>query len=48
MLHTILWGLVLLVVVLWLLGLIFHVARGFIHILLIVAAALILFNIFFR
>lgn len=48
MLHTIIWGLVVLVLVLWLLGLIFRVARGFIHILLIVAAALIVLNLLFH
>ncbi len=48
MLHTILWGVVIVVLVLWLLGFLFRITKGFIHILLIVAAVIILFNLLFH
>lgn len=41
-----LWGLVVILFVLWVLGfLVFHVAGGLIHLLLIVAAAVIVFRL---
>lgn len=46
MLHSILWGIIILLVVLWLLGLIFRVGRCFIHVLLVIAAVILLVNIF--
>jgi hypothetical protein len=41
-----LWGLIGLVVVLWLFGFIFHVMGNLIHLLLIVAAVLFVVNLF--
>ena len=41
---SLLWGLVGLLVVLWLLGFTLHVAGGLIHILLLVAIALAIYN----
>lgn len=41
-----LWGLVVILFVLWVLGfLVFHVAGGLIHLLLIIAAAVIVFRL---
>jgi hypothetical protein len=45
MLHTILWGIVILVLVLWLLGLFFRIAGGIIRILIAVAVIIIIINI---
>ena len=45
MLHTILWAVIALVLIVWLLGLIFRVARGFIHILLKEAVVIIILNL---
>jgi Family of unknown function (DUF5670) len=47
MLHNILWAIIVLVLIVWLLGLIFRVGRGLIHLLLIVAAVIIIFNLLF-
>lgn len=41
----ILWGIVVVLVVLWLLGFLFHVAGGLIHLLLIVAAIVLVYNL---
>ncbi len=47
MLGTILWAIVIILVVLWLLGwLAFHIGGGFIHLLLIVAVIVLLYNLF--
>ncbi len=41
----ILWGVVVVLFVLWLLGFIFHVAGGLIHLLLVIAAIVLIYNI---
>lgn len=46
MLHTILWAIILLVVVLWLVGLFFRIGRCLIHLLLAVAIVILLVNVF--
>ncbi|HLL80668.1 MAG TPA: lmo0937 family membrane protein [Ktedonobacteraceae bacterium] len=46
MLGSILWAVVVVLVVLWLLGLVLHVAGGFIHLLLIIALIVLLYNLF--
>ncbi len=46
MLGSILWGVVVLLVVFWLLGLVFHIAGGLIHILLVIAIIVLLYNLF--
>jgi len=48
MLHTVLWVIIALVLIVWLLGFIFRIGRGFIHLLLIVAVVIILFNLLFH
>ncbi len=48
MLHTILWAIIVLVLIVWLLGFIFRIGRGFIHLLLIVAVVIIIFNLLFH
>jgi hypothetical protein len=40
-----LWTILVVVLILWLLGFSFHVAGGFIHILLVVALVILLFNL---
>ncbi|HXL37217.1 MAG TPA: DUF5670 family protein [Ktedonobacteraceae bacterium] len=45
MLHTVLWGIVILILVLWLLGLLFRIAGGVIRILIALAAVIIIINI---
>jgi hypothetical protein len=40
-----LWTILVVVLVLWLLGFSFHVAGGLIHILLVVALVILLFNL---
>ena len=45
MLHTVLWGIVILILVIWLLGLFFRMAGGIIRILIAVAAIIIIINI---
>jgi hypothetical protein len=40
----ILWGIVVLLFVLWLLGFIFHVAGGLIHILIVIAIIVAIWN----
>jgi hypothetical protein len=41
----ILWGVVVVLFVLWLLGFIFHVAGGLIHLLLVIAAVVLIYNL---
>ena len=45
MLHTVLWGIVILILVIGLLGLFFRLAGGIIRILIAVAAVIIIINI---
>lgn len=45
MLASILWTIVVILVVLWILGLIFHIAGGFVWILLVVAAIVLIYNL---
>ncbi|QBD83548.1 lmo0937 family membrane protein [Ktedonosporobacter rubrisoli] len=42
-----LWGVVVVLFVLWLLGFALHIAGGLIHILLVVAVLVLLYNLFF-
>jgi uncharacterized protein DUF5670 len=48
MLGSILWTVVVILVVLWLLGLIFHIAGGLIHILLVIALIVLVYNLITR
>jgi hypothetical protein len=41
----ILWGVVVVLFVLWLLGFIFHVAGGLVHLLLVIAAIVLIYNL---
>jgi uncharacterized protein DUF5670 len=43
-----LWGIVVLLVVLWLIGLVAHIAGFFIHILLIIAIIVVLYELLVR
>jgi len=45
MLHTVLWGILILVLVIWLFGFFFKLAGGIIRILIAVAAIIIIVNI---
>ncbi len=45
MLHTVLWGIVIVILILWLLGFLFRIAGGIIRILIAVAAVIIIVNI---
>ena len=40
-----LWGIFVIVLVLWLLGFSFHIAGGLIHLLLVVALIILIFNL---
>lgn len=40
-----LWTILVIIVILWLLGFIFHLGGGLIHILLVVALAVLIFNL---
>ena len=42
----ILWGIVVILIVFWLLGFLFHIAGGLIHILLVIAVIVLLYNLF--
>jgi 4-hydroxybenzoate polyprenyltransferase len=42
---SILWTIAVILIVLWVLGLVLHIAGGLIHILLIIAAIIIIYNI---
>ena len=46
MFSRILWSVVVVLVVLWLIGLLAHIAGGFVHLLLIVALIALLYNLF--
>lgn len=46
MLGSILWTVVVVLVVLWLLGFLFHIGGALIHLLLIVALIVLLYNLF--
>ena len=43
---SLLWGIVLLLVVLWLVGLVANIASGLIHILLVVAIVIVAYNFY--
>jgi hypothetical protein len=45
MLHTVLWAIVILFLLIWLFGLLFRIAGGILRILLLVAAVIIVINI---
>jgi Family of unknown function (DUF5670) len=45
MLQNILWGVIIVLLILWALGFFFRIARGLINILLAVAAVIIIINI---
>ncbi len=45
MLHNILWGIVILVLLIWLFGLLFRLAGGILRILLIIAGIIIVVNL---
>lgn len=45
MLGSLLWTIVVILVVLWILGLIFHVAGGLVWILLVVALIVLIYNL---
>ena len=46
MIGSVLWAIVVILVVLWLIGLVAHIAGGFIHLLLVVALIVLLYNLF--
>jgi hypothetical protein len=46
MLGRILWSVVVVLVVLWLIGFLAHIVGGFVHLLLIVALLVLLYNLF--
>jgi Family of unknown function (DUF5670) len=46
MLGRILWSVVVVLVVLWLIGILAHIAGGFVHLLLLVALIVLLSNLF--
>ena len=48
MLGSVLWTVVVVLVVLWLLGFIFHIAGGLIHILLVIALIVLIYNLITR
>ncbi len=48
MLHNVLWAIIVLVLIVWLLGFIFRIGRGLIHLLLILAVVIIIFNLLFH
>jgi hypothetical protein len=45
MLGSLLWTIVVVLVVLWLLGFLFHVAGGLIHLLLVIALIVLIYNL---
>ena len=45
MLHTVLWGIVVLILLVWLFGLFFHLAGGIIRVLIAIAAIIIIINV---
>jgi len=46
MLGRILWSVIVVLVVLWLIGFLAHIAGGFVHLLLLVALLVLLYNLF--
>jgi hypothetical protein len=48
MLGSVLWAVVVVLVVLWLLGLIVHIGGGLIHLLLVVALIVLIYNLITR
>lgn len=46
MIGSVLWAIVVILVILWLIGLVAHIAGGFVWILLVVAAIVLLYNLF--
>ncbi|SFC79098.1 hypothetical protein SAMN05443252_106189 [Bacillus sp. OV322] len=40
-----LWTIIGILIILWILGMVFHLAAGFIHILLVIAVILIIVNV---
>jgi hypothetical protein len=42
---SLLWGVVVVLVVLWLLGLVVHIGGGLIHILLVIALVVLIYNL---
>ena len=42
---SLLWGIISILVVLWIIGLVVHIGGGLIHILLVVAVILFIFNL---
>ena len=46
MLGRILWSIVVVLVVLWLIGFLAHIAGGFVHLLLLVALIVLLYSLF--
>jgi len=46
MIGSVLWFVVVALVVIWLLGFLFHMAGGLIHILLVIAVLVLLYNLF--
>jgi hypothetical protein len=46
--HTIIWAVVIILAVVWFVGLIRRGGKSFIHILLLIAILLVLYNFFFR
>jgi len=45
MLHTVLWGIIILVLVIWLVGLLFRLAGGILRILILIAGIIIVVNL---
>ena len=48
MLGSVLWAVIVVLVVLWLLGLVVHIGGGLIHILLVVALIVLIYNLITR
>ena len=46
MLGGILWAVIVVLAVFWLLGFVFHIAGGLIHVLLVIAVLVLLYNLF--
>lgn len=45
MLHTLLWGIIILILIIWLFGLFFRLAGGILRILIVIAGIIIVVNI---
>ena len=48
MLGSVLWAVVVVLVVLWLLGLVVHIGGGLIHLLLVIALIVLIYNLITR